>query len=296
MVNTSADDVDTMVDDQPIVLPEQGQEMSEPRPQRPAPAPRPQTPEPRPRQRTPETHPLSGLQHLGIVTPRKRRPAVPTFQEAEAAGNTTDVDVNQQLLIESAGGHCLSDVPLPHVPLQDVPLPDIPLPDVPLPDVPVPEVRPDGSVGEERTSPHVVEVAMVVAFGLGSGSCLVHFHCSNLFISGFDYYTRHEVFGSLKVYFIYGFCTGCICIGFSLFIVLWDIGHTACLQLLACNKPPCDGVEAESIVSLHMRLLGPSTNFRPFLRCMLHSSCVVDNAREDPYPLPLIYMPKEVIL
>jgi len=34
MVNTSADDVDTMVDDQPIVLPEQCQEMREqiPRP------------------------------------------------------------------------------------------------------------------------------------------------------------------------------------------------------------------------------------------------------------------------
>jgi len=68
MVNTSADDVDTMVDDQPIVLPEQGQEMCEytPRPQ----TPRPETPEPRPRPRTPETHPLSGLEHLGIVTPQ----------------------------------------------------------------------------------------------------------------------------------------------------------------------------------------------------------------------------------
>ena len=29
MVNTSADDVDTIIDDQPIVLPEQGQEMRE---------------------------------------------------------------------------------------------------------------------------------------------------------------------------------------------------------------------------------------------------------------------------
>jgi hypothetical protein len=129
MVNTSADDVDTMVDDQPIVLPEQGQEMREPRPQPPAPAPRPQTPEPRPRPRTPETHPLSGLEHLGLVTPQKPRPAVPTQREAEAAGNTSDVDVDQQLLIESAGGDSL--------------------PDVPLPDVPLPEARPDGSVGEE---------------------------------------------------------------------------------------------------------------------------------------------------
>jgi hypothetical protein len=50
MVNTSADDVDTMVDDRPIMLPEQGQEMREhtPRPQPPAPAPQLQTPEPLP--------------------------------------------------------------------------------------------------------------------------------------------------------------------------------------------------------------------------------------------------------
>jgi len=56
---------------------------------------------------------------------------------------------------------------------------------------------------------------MVVAFGLWSGSCLVRFLCSNLFISGIDYYTCHEVFESLRVYFLYGFC-----IGFILFIVL----------------------------------------------------------------------------
>jgi len=81
---------------------------------------------------------------------------------------------------------------------------------------------------------------MVVAFGLGSGSCFVCFLCSNLFISGIDYYTRREVFESLRVYFLYGFCIGCI-----LFIVLWDIAHAAFLQLLACKEPPCDGVEAK---------------------------------------------------
>ena len=80
---------------------------------------------------------------------------------------------------------------------------------------------------------------MVAAFGLGSGSCLVHFLCSILCISGIDYYTRHEVLGSLRVYFIYG-----ICIGYILFIVLWDIVHAAFLQLLGCKEPPCDGVEA----------------------------------------------------
>jgi hypothetical protein len=72
---------------------------------------------------------------------------------------------------------------------------------------------------------------MVVAFGLWSGSCLVCFLCSNLFISGIVYYTRREVFGSLKVYFIYGFCTGFIFMGFSLFIVLWDIGHPEHIQV-----------------------------------------------------------------
>jgi hypothetical protein len=131
MLNTSADDVDTMVDDQPIVLPEQCQEMREhtPRPQPSAPALRPQTPDPRPRPRTPETHPLSGLEHLGLVTPQEPHPAVPTRREAEAARNTSDVDVDQQLLIESAGGDSFTDVPLY--------------------DVPLPEVRPDDSVGEE---------------------------------------------------------------------------------------------------------------------------------------------------
>jgi len=135
IANTSADDVDTIVYDEPIMLPEQGQEMREhtPRPQPLAPAPRPQTPEPHPRPRTPETHPLSGLEHLGLVTPQKPRPAVPTLREAEAAGNTSDVDVDvdvdQQLQIESAGGDSLPNVPLPNVPL--------------------PEARPDGSVGEE---------------------------------------------------------------------------------------------------------------------------------------------------
>jgi len=44
---------------------------------------------------------------------------------------------------------------------------------------------------------------MVDALVLGLGSCHVRFLCSNLFISGIDYYTRREVFGSLRVYFIH---------------------------------------------------------------------------------------------
>jgi len=69
-------------------------------------------------------------------------------------------------------------------------LPDLPFPDFILPDVPSPEAHPDGSVGEECNSPHIGGEAMVVAFRLGSGSCLVCFLCSNLFIRGIDYYTR----------------------------------------------------------------------------------------------------------
>jgi len=63
---------------------------------------------------------------------------------------------------------------------------------------------------------------MIVVFGLGSGSCLVQFLCSNLCISGIDYYTCREVFGLLRDYFIYG-----CCIGFILLIVSWDIAHAA---------------------------------------------------------------------
>ena len=53
---------------------------------------------------------------------------------------------------------------------------------------------------------------------------------------------------------------------------------------------------AESIVSLHTRLLRPSTNYRPILQCILHSSRVVDTARKVPFPLPQIFMPKDVHL
>ena len=53
---------------------------------------------------------------------------------------------------------------------------------------------------------------------------------------------------------------------------------------------------AESIVSFHTSLLRPSTNFRPFLQCILHFSRVVNNAREDPFPLPQIFMLNEVHL
>jgi hypothetical protein len=95
MVNPLAEDADTMVDDEPAVLPEQGQEMCKhtPRPQPLAPAPQPQTPEPHPLPQTPETHTLGGLEFLGLLTSQKPRPAAPTLQEAEVAGNTLDLNV-----------------------------------------------------------------------------------------------------------------------------------------------------------------------------------------------------------
>jgi hypothetical protein len=49
----------------------------------------------------------------------------------------------------------------------------------------------------------VADKAMVVAFWLGSSSGLVRFLCSYLCITGIDYYTRREVFRSLKDYFIH---------------------------------------------------------------------------------------------
>jgi hypothetical protein len=130
---------------------EQGQKIGEhsPRPQTPPPALRPRTPEPRPPLRTPETHTLTGLEFLDIVTQQKPRPAAPTLQETEVAGNIPDIDVEQQLLGELAGGDSLPDGRLPDVPLPDVPLSDVPLPDVPLRDVPLLEPHPDCSVGDE---------------------------------------------------------------------------------------------------------------------------------------------------
>jgi len=228
MVNTLTDNADTMVDVEPTVLPEPGREMREhsPRPQPPGPSPCPKSLDHPLWPQTPETHTLSGLEFLGLLMPQKPCPAAPTLPEAETAGNTSDIDVEQQLVGESPGGDSLPDVPLldvplpdvprpnvplpnvplpnvplpnvplpdvplpnvplPNVPLPNVPLPNVPLPDVPLPDVPLTEARADDSGGEEWTSPRV-------AFGLELGSCLVSFLCYNLFISGTDSDTRGGV-------------------------------------------------------------------------------------------------------
>jgi len=141
IVCTSADDLDTTVGDQRIILPEQGQEMREhtPRPHPPELALKPQRPAPRPQPQMPETPCRSGLEDSGLVTPQKPPPAVPSPRGAEAARITSEVDVDQQLLGDVAGGESLPDIPLPDVPLSDVPLPYAPLP----------EARLDGPVGEE---------------------------------------------------------------------------------------------------------------------------------------------------
>jgi len=89
------------------------------------------------------------------VTPQKPRLAVPTLQEAVAARDTSDEDVDQQLVGELAGDESLPGVPLPNASLS--------------------EARPDGSVRVERTSPASVQEAKGVVFGLRSGSCLVWF-------------------------------------------------------------------------------------------------------------------------
>jgi len=81
---------------------------------------------------------------------------------------------------------------------------------------------------------------MVVAFRSGSCSCLLRVLCSNLFI-------RHLLLHMLRGFWIAQglLCLWVIFIGFSLFIVVWNITHVAFLQLLAGKEPPCDCIEAQ---------------------------------------------------
>ena len=72
----------------------------------------------------------------------------------------------------------------------------------------------------------------------------------------------------------------------------WRVGNLL-VMVLRLKKPL---KLAESIMSLHIRLLRPSTNIHPVLQCILNSSSVVDNVQEDPFLLPRIFMPKEVQL
>jgi hypothetical protein len=89
VVNTSADDVDTMGDDQPIEQSEPGQEMRMHTtwPQHLVHAPGPQTMEPRPRPPTLGTNLLCWPAHLGLVTPQQPRPVVLTQHKLSEPGN-----------------------------------------------------------------------------------------------------------------------------------------------------------------------------------------------------------------
>jgi len=53
------------------------------------------------------------MEFLGLVTVLKPPLVVPTLREAQPAGNTSDLDVNQPLLSESASGDSVPDVPPP---------------------------------------------------------------------------------------------------------------------------------------------------------------------------------------
>ena len=183
MVNTLADNADTMVGDEPTVLPEQGQVMRDntTQPQPPVPARRPQTTEPPPRPRTLETHTMSGLEFLWLVTPQKPHPAMTTRRDANAAGNTSDIDMELEILCESAGGNNFNNSPL-----TDVSLPDVPLPNVALPNV-APlmfhSLMPAPMAQWVRSEP-VLSLQTRSAFQVEWGSCLVSFLSGKLFISG----------------------------------------------------------------------------------------------------------------
>jgi hypothetical protein len=109
--------------------------------------------------------------------------------------------VDQQLFGNSAGGDGL--------------------PDVALPTAPVPVAPPDGSEGVECTGPRIAELAMVVLFGLGSGSCHVQFPCSNLFIAAIDYYTHWEVVANAHSVFY-------LSVLYWLYLIHSIMGHRAC--------------------------------------------------------------------
>jgi len=141
---------------------------------------------------------------------------------------------------------------------------------------------------------------MVLAFGLASDSVPFCFLCSDLFIAGIYHYTHRNVFGSVKVYFICGFC-----IGFRLLVSFYSQYYGTSRMQRCSNSWRVRNLHvmvlrlnrlAESIMSLHTMLLRPGTNSPSVLQYILHSSHVINNAREDPFPLPQIFMPKEAHL
>jgi len=95
-----------MVGDQPIVLPEQGEESYKhiPQPRPLAPAQQPQTLDPHPQPQAQVTHLFSRPEFSMVVIALNAHPAAPTMRAAEAAGNKSSVDVDLVLLGELAGG------------------------------------------------------------------------------------------------------------------------------------------------------------------------------------------------
>jgi len=59
-----------------------------------------------------------------LLVPPKSHPAVTSLGDAKAAGNTSEDDVEEQLLSMLASGESLTNVPLPDVPPPDVALPE----------------------------------------------------------------------------------------------------------------------------------------------------------------------------
>jgi len=174
---------------------------------------------------------------MELINPRTPGLTVPTLQEAVAAPNSVDVNVDQQLLPQSA-----SEKSVPNIAVADIPFP---------------EAYSDGLGGEKWSSPPVARQGDCCCIGvrvrflscefplvhyihltywlrhmwrwfdplgfcwflarlsLGLGCGLVHLHPSNLFISDIGYYSHCKVSGYPRDYFMYGFC-----IGYIVFIVL----------------------------------------------------------------------------
>jgi len=100
---------------------------------------------------------------------------------------------------------------------------------------------------------------------------------------------------------------------FHLWVIYWYysihsiVGHRTCSMFATPGVSGTslwwcwDSINLSSLLKVlwtytHYRQLRPSTNFHPCGQYILHSSHVVDNAREDPFPLPRIFLPKDVLL
>jgi len=140
-----------MVDNYPIPISKKSQEMWEhtPWPQPPVPAPWLPTLDPRPSPWSLENFTFCVLELFGLLMLQNPHLAVPTLNEAEAAGTTSHVDVDQQPLGESAGGNRLPNVLLPSIHLWEACL--------------------DSSVEEQSTSRRVEEEVMLVAIRIRLG-------------------------------------------------------------------------------------------------------------------------------